>query len=104
MDSVRFRFVESSFLISAVIAVIAFSVRCARARTVSMFSNSSARSVFAAEMRAFESAFVEDCVITSFEISASRAVRWLCSDCATGVTWERVEGCEKSALRWSIGS
>jgi hypothetical protein len=104
IDSVKFRFVESSFFISAVIAVIASSVLCALARTVSMFSNNSTRSVLAAEMRALESAFVEDCVITSLEMSASREARWLWRDCATGVTEASVDGWEKRALRWSMGS
>ena len=71
IDSVKFRFVESSFLISAVMAAMASSVLMALSRTVSMFSKRSASSAFAEEIRARESAFVVDCVVTSRVISLS---------------------------------
>lgn len=77
MLSVKFRFVWSSFLMSAVIAEIASSVRTALSRTISMFSSSSVSSVFAAVIRDRLSAFVADCVVTSWEISLSRDSRWL---------------------------
>jgi hypothetical protein len=77
IDNVRFFFVESSFLISAVIAAIASSVLTALSRTVSIFSSSSASSAFAAAICESESAFVVDCVMTSCEISVSRDSRWL---------------------------
>jgi hypothetical protein len=75
IDNVKFRFVESSFLISAVIAVIASSVRIALARTVSMLSKSSDKSAFAADIRDKLSVLVAACVLTKAEISASRESR-----------------------------
>jgi hypothetical protein len=85
-------------------AVIASSVLIARARTVSMLSNSSARSALAADIRASESAFVADCVVTSAAISTSSASRCASRDSAIGETAARVAGCAKSAFRWSSGS
>jgi len=85
-------------------AVIASSVRIARVRTVSMLSNSSDRSDLAADIRARESALVADWVVTRSAISASRKSRWSLRDRATGETEARVEGCEKSVFRWSMGS
>lgn len=104
IDNVRLRFVESSFLMSAVIAVMASSVRIARARTVSMLSNSSARSALAADIRARESAFVADWVVTKTEMSSSSASRWTWRDSAMVETAPRVEGCEKIVFMWSMGS
>jgi len=75
MDRVRFRFVESNFLISAVMAAMVSSVLMALSRTVSMFSRRSASSAFAEEIRARESAFVVDWVVTSCVISLSSESR-----------------------------
>lgn len=69
IDNVKFRFVESNFLISLVIEVIASSVRAALPRTSSIFLNRAARSALAVDIRSRESALVAVCVARSWEIS-----------------------------------
>jgi len=71
IDSVKFRFVESSFLISAVMITMASSVLMALLRTVPTPPKRSASSAFTEEIGARESAFVVDCVVTSRVISLS---------------------------------
>lgn len=89
---------------SAVIAEMASSVRTALSRTISIFSRSSVSSVFAAVIRERLSAFVADCVITSWEMSLSRDSRWLWRAWVVAGTDWKVAGCGNNVLRWCIGS
>lgn len=104
IDTVRFFLVPSSFLMSAVISVIVISVRIARSLTLSMLSNSSARSFFAVLTLRTLASFVANWVATNWEIWSSRSETWLCRACAVAGTDDNVAGWEKSSLRWSIGS
>lgn len=104
IDSVRFRLVPSSRLMSAVISVIACSVSKARCRTPLIFCRRAASSVFAACMRATLSVSKEVCVATRPAMSRSRPFWCLWRWSYTAGAEDRVEGCEKMVLRWSIGS
>ena len=99
MDNVRFFFVLSSRLMSAVISVIVRSVSKARVRTPSILLKSAARSAFASCILCTASLSEAVCVATRAERSESRSYSYVRNLLETVLTVERVEGWENNSFR-----
>ena len=89
---------------SAVMSAMAVSVCMARSRTASICAKRVGSSVFAAWMRETEAVEAACWVVVRVVISVSRAAWAETREAWIEGTVERVEGCAKMVLRWSIGS